>query len=210
MACAWLAAIGVVLVAAANGWVITSTADRVFTDENAVPANRVGLLLGTNGRNAIRNRTASAARLYHAAKVQTILVSGNANDHGFDEPAAMKVALMKLGVPERAIVTDSASLRTLDSMVRSKALGGLTNVTIITEAYHLNRALFLARHLRLEANGFCFSPPAAPKPMLRARVREVGARVKSILDIYLFPTDPARSTKPFDEPLSGRFVSSRS
>ncbi len=184
------------LVLVINLWVIASTSGRIFTDLNRVPENDVGLVLGTSkfAGNGLANlhfkaRTEAAARLYNAGKVKHLLLSGDNHVKGYDEPADMKEALLKLGVPESAITLDYAGFRTLDSMVRAREIFGLQKVTVITDDFHVNRAVFLGKCYGIDAIAY----PSEQVPFdiaFSTRVREVGARVKAALDVYLLNTKP--------------------
>ncbi|HEY1011358.1 MAG TPA: ElyC/SanA/YdcF family protein [Herpetosiphonaceae bacterium] len=192
-----LALIGALLLAGLNGWVLASASGRIYSDLAAVPANDVGLLLGTSSRVAdgrgnifFHYRVEAAARLYHAGKIRAILASGDNSIKEYDEPSAMREALLKLGVPDAAITLDYAGFRTLDSVVRAKDVFGATSVTIITDDFHAPRAVFLSRQAGLEAIAFQSEPVPfgiAPQP----RIREVGARVKAWLDVFILDTQPA-------------------
>ncbi|MBI3650527.1 MAG: YdcF family protein [Acidobacteria bacterium] len=175
---------------------VNSTAAQVFTDANALPENAVGLVLGagrTLSGGAInphfKARIEAAAYLYRAGKVKHLLVSGDNHHQGYDEPTDMKEALMKLGVPEVAITPDYAGFRTLDSLARAKAVFDLNKLTIITDDFHVNRALFLSRHYDIDA--VAFACKAVPYELsANTRWREVGARVKAAMDVYVLHTQP--------------------
>ena len=131
----------------------------------------------------------AAARLFREGKVKHLLVSGDNRRSDYDEPTDMQAALVARGVPESAITLDYAGFRTLDSMARAKRVFGLNRVTIVTDDFHLARAVFLARAHGLEAVGF--SSAAVPfKWSKKTRVREVAARVQAWLDIYVLATKP--------------------
>jgi len=101
----------------------------------------------------------------------------------------MKQAVMALGVPESAITLDYAGFRTLDSVVRAREVFGQQKLTIITDEFHAYRAVFLARQYGIDAVAYC----SAEVPMSRsaeARIREYGARVKAVLDLFVLHTRP--------------------
>jgi SanA protein len=175
----------------ANQSVIASSRGHIYTDTSAIPKNRVALVLGTapklaDGHNNLYfvHRIAAAAKLYQAGKVEKILVSGDNSRATYDEPTAMKQALIEKGVPAEAVVIDYAGFHTLDSIVRAHKVFGLTSLTIITDDFHLPRALYIAGHEGLDAVGFQTEPlPASVSP--QTWVREVGSRALMFVDLYV-------------------------
>jgi len=169
---------------------------RIYSSVNSIPARDVGLVLGTSERISgggdnpyFTKRIDAAAALYKAGKVKRLLLSGDNRTADYNEPAAMRKALMAQGVPDRAILLDYAGLRTLDSIVRAKEVFDLTKFTIISQRSHDERALLIARHYDLDAIAFAaddISIRYAP----RSHVREWFARIKAILDLYVLHTAP--------------------
>lgn len=131
-------------------------------------------------------RMQAAAKLWHSGKLRCIIVSGDNREKYYNEPRDMKNALVKLGVPEDKIVCDYAGLRTFDSVVRAKRIFGVDKVTIISQSYHVKRAVATARHLKMNAEGF--EAPLIPinRPTwLRQFLRERAARVAMIFDLAI-------------------------
>jgi SanA protein len=183
-------------IAAINLWIVKSADGHIFTDERRLPENDVALVLGA-GRTMyggsinlhFKARTEAAAHLFHIGKVKHLLLSGDNHMQGYDEPTDMKEALLKLGVPESAMTLDYAGFRTLDSVVRAKEVFGLRKLTIVTDDFHVQRAIFLSEHWGLDAVAYC----SEHIPFARSanvRLREIGARVKAAMDIYLLNTQP--------------------
>lgn len=193
----------------ANVWIELRAWGRVHSHLEDLPPNDVGLVLGTSARTRggwqnpfFANRIAAAAKLYHAGKVKHLLLSGDNRFVGNDEPTDMRAALAKLGVPETATTLDYAGFRTLDSLARAKGVFGVTKLTIITDDFHVERALLLARHYGIDADAF----PSKPVPFKwskKTRLREVGARCKALLDLYVLRTKPHFLGPPVQLPLSG-------
>jgi SanA protein len=192
-----LALIGVLAVLGCNLWVVYSGKGKVFDQLAEVPGRPVGLVLGASrtlgdGRYLnphFQNRIAAAAELYHAGKVQHLLLSGDNSRADYDEPTDMQQALLIRGVPVSAMTRDYAGFRTLDSVVRAKEVFGVTQLIVVSGAFHNYRALFMARHFGLDAVAY----NARPVPMrfsLRTHVREWLARVKAVLDLYVLRTQP--------------------
>ncbi len=174
----------------ANITVQRAAASRIYTDTSTIPANRVALLLGTNPLNRhggpnsyFTLRIHTAAELYHAGKVDYIIASGDNHTHAYDEPTAMRDSLMAHGVPESRIVLDFAGFRTLDSVVRAKEVFGCDSLTIISQADHNARALYLAKANGIEAVAISAPLRAGRSVRLRLTIREWLARDKMMLDI---------------------------
>ena len=182
---------------AANRTCRQLSAGRIFSSATTVPANEVGLVLGTSKvtRNGQPNlhfnqRIAAAAALYQAGKVHHLLVSGDNHIASYDEPTDMRNALIAAGVPANAITCDYAGFRTLDSVVRAKEIFNLPRCTIISEAYHCPRALWIARQHGLEAVAFAAPDVGLKSWSLRAEVREQFARTWCAVDLYLLHRQP--------------------
>jgi SanA protein len=170
--------------------------DKTYSDVSAVPHRRVGLVLGCPKRvfggwpnPFFENRIAAAAELYHRGKIDYLVASGDNHLRGYDEPTDMKNALLDEGVPAERIYLDYAGLRTLDSVVRVKEIFGQDSVTIISQKFHIQRAIFLADHHGIDAIGFA-APDVAPRYAFKTLWREQFAKVKAVLDVYLLRKQP--------------------
>ncbi|GAB4505403.1 MAG: ElyC/SanA/YdcF family protein [Anaerolineales bacterium] len=133
-------------------------ASRTFTVE-AVPPDRVAIVFGAGLRRdgsptaVLRDRVETAAQLYFAGKVEKLLLSGDNRFVDYNEPEAMRQYALSLGVPDEAIVLDYAGRRTYDTCYRAKAIFGLQSAILVTQNFHLPRALFTCNALGLKANG---------------------------------------------------------
>ncbi len=127
-------------------------------------------------------RIRAAADLYHSGKVRGVLVSGDNGSIYYNEPEAMRRDLVALGVPDAFITLDYAGFRTLDSVVRAKEVFGLDQVIIVSQRFHAERAVFLARHRGLKATGLA-AADSDSLSHLRVRAREVLARAAAVLDL---------------------------
>lgn len=128
----------------------------------------------------------AAADLYKMGKVKHILVSGDNHVENYNEARDMLNTLISLGVPKSAITLDYAGFRTLDSVVRCKEVFGVTHVTIISQQFHTERALYLARTHGIEAIAYTAKDPDYNKQIGKmVLVREKFARLKAILDVIL-------------------------
>ncbi|MBF8281616.1 MAG: hypothetical protein HW378_531, partial [Anaerolineales bacterium] len=99
------------------------------------------------------DRVVTAVELYRQGKVEKLLLSGDNRFAEYNEPAAMRQAALDLGVPDAAIVLDYAGRRTYDTCYRAKAIFGVTRALLVTQNFHLPRALMICEGLGLEAAG---------------------------------------------------------
>lgn len=181
--------LGVILIC--NRVVAGAAEGLVYDDISAVPLNRAGLLLGTSPRlrtgkpNLYFNyRIDAAVRLYRTGRICRIIVSGDNRKRNYNEPLEMQKALLARGVPDSVIVMDYAGLRTLDSVVRSKMVFGQDSITVISQRFHNERALYIARHHGIRAVGFNAQDVSAYNGF-RTNARELLARVKVFIDILI-------------------------
>lgn len=193
--------LGVVgLVFISNALTTSFAKDRVFTDLDKIPQNKVGVLLGTakylqsrslSGRNInpyYQYRINAAAELFHSGKIEYILVSGDNGHRSYNEPQTFKNDLVKMGIPAEKIFLDYAGFRTLDSMVRAKAVFGQESITVISQKFHNERAIYLAEKRGLKAIGFN-AKDVNLRSGMKVEFREYLARVKMFSDL-LFSKQP--------------------
>ncbi len=179
---------------ATNIWMVASTRNALHEGTETIDFNGTGLVLGTSkwfrGGSPnlfFKHRMEAAAELYHAGKVRVLLVSG-IRVPGYNEPLEMKKSLLDLGVPDSAIQQDFEGARTLDSVRRAKEEFGLRKLTIISQANHNYRAVFLARSLDMEVVAFS-AREVALRSSFRVRLREYLARAKAVLDVWFLDAD---------------------
>jgi len=154
----------------------------------------VGVVLGTTpGTVEMADRLDAAAELYAAGKVQRLLVSGG-GEPTVDEADAMRAGLIKRGVPAAAILRDHAGYRTLDSMARAREVFGENGVVVVSQGFHLTRAVFLGRHWGLDVVGYAAADPDAF--ISHDHVREWLARVLAVLDVEVLNRQPRVSGPP--------------
>jgi SanA protein len=187
---------------AINAWVVRVSQPWLFDHLKHLPSNKVGLVLGTapTTQDGRRNlfflyRIQAAAELYRAGKVQYLLVSGDNSRQTYDEPSAMKDALIGLGVPQARIYLDYAGFRTLDSVVRASEVFKQQEFTIVSQGFHNQRAVFIGRERGLKVVGYnARAVPTALAPQVK--VREYFARVGMVLDLFLLGTRPKYLGEP--------------
>ena len=172
-----------------------SAEGRTYCDVEKIPHREAGLVLGCvevlpNGRTNLffAHRIQAATELYRHRKIDVIIVSGDNHRAGYDEASDMKNALVRNGIPEERIFCDYAGFRTLDSVVRAKAIFGQTNITVVSQEFHNQRAIYIAQHRGIDAIGFN-APDVNAYYSLRTMMREHLARVKTVLDVT-FGTHP--------------------
>ena len=159
---------------------------------NDAPTERVAIVFGA-GLNRdgtptaiLRDRVETAAQLYFDGKVQKLLMSGDNRFVNYNEPEAMRQYALSLGVPSDAIVLDYAGRRTYDTCYRAKAIFGLDSALLVTQQFHLPRALFLCNALGLKAVGVKADNGQYRKLyMLIWNIREQLATVGAFVDVYL-------------------------
>ncbi len=160
-----------------------------------IPKNKVGLLLGVNkfAYNGHVNlyykyRLNAAIKLFNAGKIEFILVSGDNGSKGYDEPTAFKADLIARGIPEDKIFLDYAGFRTLDSVIRAKEIFGQDSITMISQQFHNERAIYLAIHKDMKAVGFN-AKSVDGRYGVKAKLREYLARAKASIDVF-FNVEP--------------------
>jgi SanA protein len=128
------------------------------------------------------NRIKAAADLYHSSKVKYLILSGDNRSIYYNEPEQMRRELRKLNVPDSVLILDYAGLRTLDSMVRSSEIFGQKKIIVVSQRFHNQRAIFLARAHKIRAVGYNADDPEDHNST-RVMVREMFARVKVFIDL---------------------------
>jgi SanA protein len=191
-----LLAVSVISMIVARAVIARAARDKTYTSVSSIPHRHVGLVLGCPRRAPggwpnpfFENRIAAAADLYHHSKVDYLVVSGDNHIQSYDEPVDMKNALVEKGVPVDRIYLDYAGFRTLDSVVRVKEIFGQESVTVVSQNFHNQRAIFLADHNGIDAIGFD-APDVATQYAVKTVWREQFAKVKAILDVYLLHKQP--------------------
>ena len=131
---------------------------RVYEPENS-PVGKVAIVFGAglyrNGSPTpvLRDRVATAAELYHTGKVEKILMSGDNSTPEHNEPGAMRDYAISLGVPDQDIILDYAGRRTYDTCYRARHVFAIDSAILVTQAYHLPRALYTCNMLGVPAVG---------------------------------------------------------
>lgn len=187
---------GLFLIGALRVGMLFMARSRTFLPSQ-VPQAPVALVLGA-GLNrdgtpglVLRDRVRTASELYTNGAVEKLLMSGDNSTEYYDEPGAMKEFALSLGVPEEDIVLDFAGRRTYDSCYRAKAIFGVDRMIVVTQAYHLPRALFLCNAFDIHADGV----PADDANYHRGSytfwwVREIFASINAYWDVLIAKPEP--------------------
>lgn len=180
--------LAVLAVAGMNLWIVTHAKGEVERDIGRLPHAQVALLLGAfvepDGTlsTMLADRVSSAVQLYRTGKVDKILVSGDHGRTDYDEVNAIKRELLRQHVPPADIFLDHAGFDTLDSVVRAKEVFKVDSATVVSQRFHLARAVYLAEQVGLKAHGFVADRHNYGSQGRASSVREVGARTKAFLD----------------------------
>lgn len=175
----------------------------IFETPEDLPGNEyTALLLGcTPSGTSFQNRVASVITLYHAGKICKIIASGS-RDGMYDEPSAMRKKLIAEGVPEEIIVLDFGGLRTLDSVIRAHTYFHAKDLLIVSQRYHVERAMFQAQENHISATGFAAADSPFPSERKWLIFREIFARAYAVLDTKILHTQPKYPGEvPSPEPL---------
>jgi SanA protein len=183
--------------------IVVLVASRLFTgifsrpsirSLDSVSKARVAIVFGAglerNGSPTpiLRDRVETAVLLYKSGKAEKLLMSGDNRFVDYNEPGAMRAYAIELGVPERDIVLDYAGRRTYDTCLRARKIFGLNNAILVTQTFHLPRALFTCNQLGLQAEGV---PADRRTYSLISQVswnaREVPASLKALWDVWVWP-----------------------
>ncbi len=179
----------ILLILLPNSIVKKSAKNKVFDSTQVMPYNKVGLLLGTTKylqsgsiNPYYKYRIDAAVSLYKSGKISFVLVSGDNSRVSYDEPTTIKNDLIAAGIPEAKIYLDYAGFRTLDSVVRSKEIFGQSSITIISQKFHNERAVYISKHKGINAVGFN-ARDTSLRFGFKTRMRELLARDKMVLDL---------------------------
>jgi SanA protein len=178
------------LVVAANGLVLLDARGDAVASVAAVPRAQAALVLGAQVKPdgtpsaMLADRIDAAADLYHAGKVDKLLLSGDHGRWAYDEVGTMRRELLARGVPARDLFTDHAGFDTWDSAQRAKRVFGVESVVVVTQRFHMARALYAAHRAGLRASGYVADRRSYGSVMGRLRLREALARVKVVADAF--------------------------
>ncbi len=166
----------------------------IYNQIDKIPFKKTGLLLGTspylsNGNQNLyfQYRIEAAAKLYKEGKIQYILASGDNQHINYNEPVKIKQALIKKGIPKEAIYLDYAGFSTYESIVRCKKVFQEDDITIISQEFHNERALYIAQAMNMNAIAFNAKDPMSTD---HVKIREFFARAKALIDVHILKKQP--------------------
>jgi vancomycin permeability regulator SanA len=188
------------LVGVGLGYVALTTQNRRYNDAAQMPVKPVAIVFGAGvyqGRPTfmLADRIRGAAELYHAGRISKILMTGDNSHVDYNEVSVMREYAMELGVPGDAITLDYAGFRTYDSCYRAREIFGVTEATLVTQHYHLARALYTCRQLGIDAVGLGTPDWTRdterlhygykPGETTRYSIREVLATIKALIELHI-------------------------
>ena len=185
----------IALVSFCNYLVFDSSQNALYRNIERIPYNPVGVLLGTSkysrqgGYNDhYRLRIEAAVELYKAEKIDYILISGDNSSRYYDEPSTIRKDLLDKGIPAERIYRDYAGFRTLDSIIRAYRVFDLSQFTIISQATHNMRAVYIAHNRNIDA--IAFNAGEGRNADWNNRIREVLARVLAVVEVKMLNKEP--------------------
>ncbi len=192
-------------------YMILSTSKKMFQVADA-PTRRAAVVFGAGLQRdgtpspVLRDRVETAADLYFAGKIEKFLLSGDNRFLDYNEPGSMMEYALSLGVPREALVLDYAGRRTYDTCYRAKAIFGLEDVLLVTQSFHLARALFTCQNLGLNSIGVISDRREYMRSSkLSWEAREVPASLVAMWDVWVTHPEPVLGDKEpiFPDPTSG-------
>jgi SanA protein len=173
-------------------WITGAYALNRIYDAEESPARRVAIVFGAGLRRdgtptaILRDRVETAANLYFDGKVEKILMSGDNRFDYYNEPESMRQYALSLGVPVDAIALDYAGRRTYDTCYRARVIFGVKDALLVSQKFHLPRALFLCNALGLESAGVeAHQRSYRSRALLIWNLREQLATIGAFLDVYV-------------------------
>lgn len=172
-----------------NVLVLAGTRGEITDRPDLAPRAQVAIVLGAkvepDGQMSamLADRVSTGARLYLEEKVDKVLASGDHGTRGYDEVNAMRQGLLAAGVPDRDIFTDHAGFDTWSSMVRAQKVFGVESALVVTQGFHLPRAVWLGERAGLDVHGVSSDLRGYGRQNSRSSVREWLARPKAVQEV---------------------------
>jgi SanA protein len=169
--------------------------NRIYKESES-PSERVAIIFGAGLRRdgtptaMLRDRVLTGADLYFSGKVEKLLMSGDNRFENYNEPESMRQFALAAGVPDKAIVLDYAGRRTYDTCYRAKAIFGVKSALLVTQKFHLPRALFLCNMLGMDTVGVEASNCYWNGSPFVWDIREQFATIAAFLDLYVSSPSP--------------------
>ena len=187
------------------GYVRLTTRYARFKDAAAVPARPVAIVFGAGVRRdgrptrMLADRIQAAVALYHDGRVGKLLMTGDSSRPDYDEVSAMQRYAIERGVPVADITLDCAGLRTYDSCFRARTIFGVTEAVVVTQRFHLPRAIYTCHALGIEVVGLGTPDwgDYSPRLMRWYTVREAVATLNALWEVHVAHPRP-RFLGPFE------------
>jgi len=175
-----------------------SSRDRLYTNPEHVPTREVAIIFGAGLRRdgsptrMLADRVRAGAELYRAGRAQKLLMTGDNSSHDYNEVAAMQRYAEELGVPSRDITLDYAGFSTYESCYRARAIFGVERAVLITQQFHLPRAVYTCRELDIDAIGLGTPDWGSYHPLTVTwyTVREQLATLNAAWQLYITRPQP--------------------
>ena len=175
-----------------SSWIINNETEQQMYSLEKAPSAKVAIVFGAGLRRdgspttILRDRVETAVDLYKRGLVSKLLVSGDNRFLDYNEPGAMYDYAVSMGVPAEDVVRDYAGRRTYDTCYRARAIFGVSDAILVTQEYHLPRALYLCNHLGVNAQGVSSDlRKYTPFAYTSWLVREWIARAGALWDIWV-------------------------
>jgi SanA protein len=179
----------VVAVLASNAYIVLSTRGEATSVIADLPHAQAAIVPGAQVRPdgtmslMLADRVDRTVKLWRAGKVDRILVSGDHGQWAYDEPDTMREALVRAGVPGRVIFTDHAGFNTRATMVRARKIFDVQSAIVVTQGFHMDRALFLANAAGIDrVRGLTSDQHHYGQKQVESDIREILARPKAVFD----------------------------
>lgn len=199
-----LGALGAITVIAFNLITHVTYADRLYPSTVDVPADspRVAIVFGAGLTRSggptpvLYDRVATAVDLYQRGLIDKLLLTGDNRFVNYNEPEAMRQTALKLGVPDSALVLDYAGRRTYDSCYRARSIFGVERAILVTQAFHLDRAMYLCASFGIDSIGVMADRREyAASSETWWSIREAAATVAAWLDVNVLKPTPVLGEK---------------
>ena len=193
--CVILAILSITCIIVCDSLVRKSAKGKLYSNIQQLPYHKVGLLLGTSKylgggyfNPYYTNRLEAATSLLKSGKIRYLVISGDNSRHDYNEPGQMREDLVKAGIDFTRLYLDYAGFRTFDSIVRLREIFSQNDVTVISQPFHNERAIYIASKEGIAAVGFN-AKEVSQRIGFKVRIREKFARVKVFID-YVVGTQP--------------------
>lgn len=199
-----LGALGVITVIAINLINHATYAARLYSSAADMPADapRIAIVFGAGLNRSggptpvLYDRVATAVDLYQRGLVDKLLLTGDNRFIDYNEPEAMRQTALQLGVPDSALVLDYAGRRTYDSCYRARSIFGVERAILVTQAFHLDRAMYLCASFGIDSVGVMADRRTyATSSETWWSIREAAATVAAWLDVNILKPTPVLGEK---------------